>query len=161
MMSVLVRFTTQPLVGALNPELISGNHYQLGPHCVMTWTAEFVARHRIFAGMRKLEIGHAHYSGYNLDAVVCAAETEFVNHVRTRDPKVDRHPGRYQQALRHKQILFRNDANGDRAVGFQGRTQIVFNKFSLQMKRSRVDPVSSEEMADGGFEFIWEADRDP
>jgi hypothetical protein len=74
---------------------------------------------------------------------------------------VDRHPGRYQQALRHKQILFRNDANGDRAVGFQGRTQIVFNKFSLQMKRSRVDPVSSEEMADGGFEFIWEADRDP
>ncbi len=96
----------------------------------MSRTAKFAARHLVFAGTRKLKLRLADRTWQNLYSVVGAVEGERVYRIRAGDAKMNRNPGGNQNAVRDEQILLRDHAHRNRAIGILLSSKIVLHELS-------------------------------
>jgi len=100
----------------------------------MSRAAKFPANRFIFSRARELKLSHADGAGQDFYRVVRAVEGECVDGIGAGDSKVDRNPGRNQNAMWNKQILLRNHAHGHRAIRILLSSKIILDELPSQMK---------------------------
>jgi len=111
------------------------------PHRVVTEAAELVTRHGRLA--QSLEAGaHFGYEARHHHRVhIGIGQQEAVHHIGAGEPELHRRIYRYLNAARHEIVLLGNETHGDRAVGLDGRAEIAFDEFTLQMQCGGVDDL--------------------
>ncbi len=125
----------------------------------MSGAAEFVARHLIFAGSRKPQVSLYDVTRHYLELVAGVAELWPVDYIRAGHANTDGSAGWHHYALRHKQILLRDHADGHPAVRTLDRSQVAFHEFTVQVEGLRVDAVGSvDQMLESRFDFVRESD---
>ena len=100
--------------------------------------------------MRKLKLSFADRPRQHFHGIVRAIEGERVNGVGAGNSKMNRDSGRNQNAVRDEEVLLRDHAHGDRAIPVLLSSKIVFDEFSGQVKRQRIDVVGASQKAQQG-----------
>ena len=126
----LARRTVSPFIRLQVGELITRHDHQARSHSVVTGSAEFPAGHFIFSGMRKLKPRLADIAGHNLHRVIRVTEAETMHRIRTRNPQTNGNAGGYKDAVGHEQVLLRDHADRNRAVGFPCCPKIAFDELA-------------------------------
>ena len=100
----------------------------------MPRAAEFPANRLVFPHARKLKFRHADGAGQSFHNIIRAVEGERVHNVGAGNAKMNRNPGRNQNAVGYKQILLPDHAHGYRAIPILLGAKIIFDKLSREMK---------------------------
>lgn len=128
----------------------------------MSRTAEFVARNDVFSRRIELNFPFADISGNNLEFLAGVLKTETMYNVGARHTEPDWNSDRHGCARRYKVVLLRDQANGNGAVAFDGRSKIVFDEFSLEMQCERINfSGRGEPLLQTRADFIGETNAEP
>jgi hypothetical protein len=127
----------------------------------MSGSAEFMARHLVFAFPIKLHAGFDDITRHHLDLVIGSADGKHVNHVGAGHSNTDGNTSWNHYAVRHEKILL-CDHPYDYTAYFLSGPEITFHEFAAQMQSLRVDLVGAiQEMLEARLSFIWESNREP
>src|SRR3974390_3353161 len=140
MMRRLLLITGDPrlLCGELL-EFLLVDHSNPRPHPFVSDAAELVTWHQSLAWLVESCGKDGDVARHEPGIDVRALDHEAVDHVRARRPERDRRVGRHDHAARVERVLLTNGAHRDRAVRFNGTTEIRFDELALHVDDARLD----------------------
>ena len=108
----------------------------------MSGSAEFMARHLVFAFVIKLHAGFDDITRHHLNLVIGPTDRKHVNHVGASHSNTDGDAGWNHYAVRNEKILL-CDHSDNYAARFLSGPEITFHEFAAQMQSLRVDLVGA------------------
>src|SRR5579872_918360 len=129
----LLQPTASPFTATQGGKLFARNNLHVRAHGVMARAAKLPASRLVLAGLRKLQLRLCNHARNRFDRIWSAPNGKCVHIIGARNPQMNRNSGRDNHAVWYEQILLRNHAHRDRAIGILLGAKVVFYKLSRKV----------------------------